>query len=272
MKREDERMWKEQDKEEDFRTCFFQTGQRPLQPSPCVLYEKVRLCTAQDEMAETGQVAVARDLLRLLPTHSFSLIVYLCAFFTQVPLCPENGITFEDIGRIFGPPVFGGPVPAARRMMVWFLKRWNRVSDGLLDADPNSNDSEDADGATTGSSPPLLLRRDIRNLERADSFKLLAPEEQEGELVDFRASLTDSADPDESHNYRYQSTSFRRERGNAGVMTPLLSQIQHSSATQEMAWAWASRRKGSTGPDDPMVMQVPPSDHGHSSEPCCVLC
>ena len=188
-------MRKEQDEEEDLRTCFFQTGQRPPRPSRRVLYEKARLRAAQDETAETGQVAVARDLLRLLPTHSFSLIVYLCAFFTQVPLCPENGITFEDIGRIFGPPVFGGPVPAARRMMVWFLKRWNRVSDGLLDADPNSDDSVDADGATTGSLPPLLLRR---NLERADSFKLFAPEEQEGdELVDFRASLTDSAGPHE---------------------------------------------------------------------------
>jgi len=198
-------------------------------------------------------VTVARDLLRLLPTHSFSLIVYLCAFFTQVPLCPENGITFEDIGRIFGPPVFGGPVPAARRMMVWFLKRWNRVSDGLLDADPNSDDSEDADGATTGSSQPLLLRRDVRN-QRADSFELLAPEEQEkDELVDFRASLTDSADRDEGHEYhRYQPTSL-------GVMAPLLSQNQHSLVTQA---------KGPTGPDDPMVMQVPPRDHGHSSPEC----
>jgi hypothetical protein len=264
-------MRKEQDEEEDLRTCFFQTGQRPPRPSSRVLYEKARLRAAQDETAETGQVAVARDLLRLLPTHSFSLIVYLCAFFTQVPLCPENGITFEDIGRIFGPPVFGGPVPAARRMMVWFLKRWNRVSDGLLDADPNSDDSEGADGTTTGSSPPLLLRRGMRNLERADSFKLLAPEEEEeDELVDFRASLTDSADPDEGRNYRYQPTSLHRERGNAGVMTPLLSQNQHSSATQEIARV--SRRKGSIGLDDPMVMQVPPRDHRHSSEPYCVLC
>jgi hypothetical protein len=265
VKREDERMRKEQDEEEDLRTCFFQTGQRPPRPSRRVLYEKARLRAAQDETAETGQVAVARDLLRLLPTHSFSLIVYLCAFFTQVPLCPENGITFEDIGRIFGPPVFGGPVPAARRMMVWFLKRWNRVSDGLLDADPNSDDSED--GATTGSSPPLLLRQDMPNLERADSFKLLAPEEQEvDELVDFRASLTDSADPDKGHNHRYQPTSPRRECGIAGVMTPLLSQNQHSSGAQEMAWA--SRRNGSTGPDGPMVMQVAPRDHGHSSPEC----
>ena len=268
VKREDERMRKEQDEEEDFRTRFFQTGQRPPRPSRRVLYEKARLRAAQDETAETGQVAVARDLLRLLPTHSFSLIVYLCAFFTQVPLCPENGITFEDIGRIFGPPVFGGPVPAARRMMVWFLKRWNRVSDGLLDADPNSDDSGDADGATAGS-PPLLLRRDMRNFERADSFELLAPEEQEEDELDFRASLTDSADSDEGHEYRYQQTSLRRERGNAAVITPLLSQNQHSLATQEMAQT-TSGRKSSNCPNDPMVVQVPPRDHGHSSKLYCV--
>jgi hypothetical protein len=71
------------------------------------------LRAGQDEAAEVGQLIVAWDLLRLLLTHHFSLISYPCAFFTQVPLCPENGITFEDIGRIFGPPVLGWPVPAA---------------------------------------------------------------------------------------------------------------------------------------------------------------
>jgi RhoGAP domain len=104
VKREDECMRKEQDEEECLHTRFFQTSQRPPRSSSRVLYEKARLREAQDETDKTGQVTVAKDLLRLLPTHSFSLIVYLCAFFTQVPLCPENGITFEDIGRIFGPP------------------------------------------------------------------------------------------------------------------------------------------------------------------------
>ena len=154
-------------------------GSEPPRPSSRVLFENARLREAQDDTDETGQVIVARDLLRLLPTHSFSPIVYLCAFFTQVPLCPENGTTFEDIGHIFGPPVFGGPVPTARRMMVWFLKRWNRVSDGFLDADTDLEDPKNADGAASGSSPQLLSRRDMLMLERADSFELLAPEEQE---------------------------------------------------------------------------------------------
>jgi hypothetical protein len=179
VKREDERTRKELDEEEDLRARFFQTGQRPPRPSRRILFEKARLRAAQDEAAETGQLSVARDLLRLLPTHSFSLVVYLCAFFTQVPLCPENGITLEDVGRIFGPSVFGGPVPAARRMMVWFLKRWSRVSDGLLDAE--------SDEAAASSSP--LPRRDVRVLERADSFELLAPDEEDEGEPDFRATL-----------------------------------------------------------------------------------
>lgn len=253
-------MRKEQDEEEDLRARFFQTGQKPPRPSHRVLFEKARLRAAQDEAAETGQVTVARDLLRLLPTHSFSLIVYLCAFFTQVPLCPENGITFEDIGRIFGPPVFGGPVPAARRMMMWFLKRWNRVSDGLLDGNPDSNDPENADGVAAG----LLSRRDMRVLERADYFELLAPEElEDDELVDFRATLADSAVPDERLGYRYQPAMVGHV--NAAVTTPqnqrgLVSQAQEMTVASGRQ-VGPTRRKGAIGPDEPMIVQVPPRDH-----------
>jgi hypothetical protein len=195
VKREDERTHKEQDEEEELRARFFQTGQRPARPSRRVQFEKARLRQSQDEQAETGQVAVARDLLRLLPTHSFSLIVYLCAFFTQVPLCPENGIAMEDIGRIFGPSVFGGPVPAARRMMVWFLKRWNRISDGLLDPEPDDRDSSSSSVATSSSSASASSAhkagRDARLLERADSFELLAPEEDYDEELEFRSARMD---------------------------------------------------------------------------------
>ncbi|KAH9957679.1 hypothetical protein BC827DRAFT_641802 [Russula dissimulans] len=255
VKCEDERMRKEQDEEEELRVRFFQTGQRPPRPSRRVLFEKARLRAAQDDAAETGQVAVARDLLRLLPTHSFSLIVYLCSFFTQVPLCPENGITFEDIGRIFGPPVFGGPVPAARRVMVWFLKRWNCVSEGLLDAEP--------DGAAASSSFSLpLSRRDVRGLERVDSFEVLAPDEQ-----DFRAAL---AEPEERRGHHLAPI----ERANpAAVLSPSQSWgslYDPGSATQETVMAhpeapgWQSEAKGkrreqSLDPED-SISQVPRCD------------
>jgi hypothetical protein len=262
VKREDERMRKEQDEEEDLRTRFFQTGQRPPRPSRRVLFEKARLRATQDEAAEAGQLLVARDLLRLLPTHSFSLIVYLCAFFTQVPLCPENGITFEDIGRIFGPPVFGGPVPAARRMMIWFLKRWNRISDGLLDAE-----SDASTASSSSSSPPPPSRQDILVLKRADPFELLAPDEQEEDELDFRAA---PMDPEERRGY----LPAKSECANGAV--PLLqtqsrcNQYSPGCFAQEMMIApsgmpgWPGEAKGkgrerSLDPDD-SITRVPPHD------------
>jgi len=128
--------------------------------------------------------------------------------------------------------------------MVWFLKRWNHVSDGLLDeANPNSDDL--ADGASTSaststgssSSSPLPSMHVL--LERADSFELLVPEEQEGELVDFRMSLADSADTDEYHGYHYP---------------PLLQSQRRNLA------AWA-RRKGN--PVSPSVNIPPVSNANH---------
>ena len=257
-------MRKEQDEEEDLRARFFQTGQRPPRPPHRVLFEKARLRAAQDNDAESGQVAVARDLLRLLPTHSFSLIVYLCAFFTQVPLCPENGITFEDIGRIFGPPVFGGPVPAARRMMVWFLKRWNRVSDGLLDVEPDDNA---ANVAPLAQSSPPLSRRDMLVLERADSFELLAPDEQEEDELDFHATLID---PEERRGFHPANiepanalvsslqTQNRYDRYGSGCVA------QESMAAPSGPPGWLGEAKGrgrerSLDPED-SISQVPPRD------------
>ena len=232
VKREDERTRKEQDEEEELRARFFQTGQRPPRPSRRVQFEKARMRATQDDVAETGQVAVARDLLRLLPTHSFSLIIYLCAFFTQVPLCPENGITLEDIGRIFGPSVFGGPVPAARRMMVWFLKRWNRVSDGLLVV-PDPPD----DRASSSSSSSLAF------LERTDEFELLAPEEEDEEELGFRAALVDSLDERRrptSYNH-HLSPAVRPDRERERSLEPddSISQVSDGRSSELRAFASA---------------------------------
>ncbi|KAF9808295.1 hypothetical protein IEO21_07883 [Rhodonia placenta] len=83
---------------------------------------------------ERPQVAIARLVLQLIPVENLSLLAYLCAFFTQIPLCPDNGLTFEDIARIFGNRLLGGPSKnAARVLMVWLLNRWSRISAGLFD-------------------------------------------------------------------------------------------------------------------------------------------
>ncbi|OCH85917.1 hypothetical protein OBBRIDRAFT_838570 [Obba rivulosa] len=82
---------------------------------------------------ERGQIAAAQLVLRLLQPEAFSLLLYLCAFFTQIPLCPDNGLAFEDIARLFAGNLLGGPSKsAATTMMVWLLSRWDRIADGLI--------------------------------------------------------------------------------------------------------------------------------------------
>jgi hypothetical protein len=81
---------------------------------------------------ETLQIEIAVLLLRLLPAANFSLLVYLLAFFSQVPLSPENGVSFDDLSRLFGHKLLGGSCAvAAKSGMEWLLTRWPRIADGL---------------------------------------------------------------------------------------------------------------------------------------------
>lgn len=96
---------------------------------------------------ESPQIAIARHLLQLLPSANLSLLVYLLAFFTQVPLAPANGIQFEDVARIFSGALLGtggsrggartgagqGTGSLSGRMLVWLLTRWGRISEGLFE-------------------------------------------------------------------------------------------------------------------------------------------
>ena len=76
----------------------------------------------EDIEAEDRQIMTAALLFRLLPPANYSLLVYLLAFFTQVPLSPENGIQFDDIGDMYGHKIVGGPNAAvATKMMLWLL-------------------------------------------------------------------------------------------------------------------------------------------------------
>lgn len=110
------------------------------------------------------RVACAQIILRLLPTPSFSLLVYLVAFFSQMPLFPENRISLESVASIFGAATLAPrPVPAssspkqgkslhitgptekyeaigasakkAQDGLLWLLQQWSLVADGLLDQD-----------------------------------------------------------------------------------------------------------------------------------------
>lgn len=113
------------------------------------------------------RVACAQIILRLLPAPNFSLLVYLVAFFSQVPLFPENRLTLEAVSVIFGPAlmsarnlsaaaklqklVSNGPmtitgptegyemvgvtVKKSQDGLLWLLSNWSAVADGLLEPD-----------------------------------------------------------------------------------------------------------------------------------------
>ena len=86
----------------------------------------------RDTLHDDAQIKIAQSLLYLLPSPNFSLFLYLFSFFTQILLYPENGINIDDLARIFAFNLLGGSSkPIARRMMVWILRRWTRISAGL---------------------------------------------------------------------------------------------------------------------------------------------
>jgi hypothetical protein len=102
-----------------------------------VYHEKSLRWTKDEEFTnktkEQPQIAAAVSLLQFLPTANLSLLVYLFGFCTQLPLCPNNGIQPDDITRIFGHPMMGGETKSdAMKLMLWFLHRWPKISEGLL--------------------------------------------------------------------------------------------------------------------------------------------
>ena len=69
-----------------------------------------------------------------------------------------------------------------RRMMTWFLKRWNRISDGLLNAEP--------DAATAPPSSPSSLLRPDMTCSCSSVQTLLDPGERRGYLWSLTARTT----------------------------------------------------------------------------------
>lgn len=54
------------------------------------------------------QIDIARQVLLLLPRRHFSMVICLLTFFATLQVCPDNGLTPEDVGRIFGGAIVGG--------------------------------------------------------------------------------------------------------------------------------------------------------------------
>ncbi|KAI0653645.1 hypothetical protein C8Q70DRAFT_898137, partial [Cubamyces menziesii] len=99
---------------------------------------------------EAPQILLAQHILRLAPPHSLALLAYLFGFFTQLPLCPDNGMDFADVARMFGRVLVGGPGPnvdIVRECVRWLLERWARVSDGLFDVVPPEDRTGESESA-----------------------------------------------------------------------------------------------------------------------------
>lgn len=128
VKREDARRQEEEEEEEDRRA-------RGSPPRTASTHPRERddIRLSADRELEGDQLCIAQILLRLLPISSLSLLIYLCGFFTQLPLCPDNGIQFEDVARIFGPRLLGGTSKVvSQKMMAWLLLRWQQVSEAMF--------------------------------------------------------------------------------------------------------------------------------------------
>ncbi|KAM0748145.1 hypothetical protein T439DRAFT_75248 [Meredithblackwellia eburnea MCA 4105] len=108
------------------------------------------------------RIGCCQILIRLLPMPNFSLLVYLVAFLSQIPLFPENALSLEATSVIFGPSIMSprvlsaaaklqkfvsGTSPSethdivgvtakkAQDGLFWLLLNWSAVADGLLEPD-----------------------------------------------------------------------------------------------------------------------------------------
>ncbi|KAG2121760.1 hypothetical protein DEU56DRAFT_93619 [Suillus clintonianus] len=177
VKREEVRRSQQDAEEEEKRT----RGELPLLlPMSAKQHQR----QAQDDLhighdgdIERHQIMVAQIILRFLPVGQLSLLIYLCGFFTQLPLCPENGIQFEDIARIFGHKIFGATAKvSSQKMMVWLLSRWHNISEGLLTdacgmsrpSTPTPKEEELPNGEDNGDNP-LLKTPSSRRSRSSDS-------------------------------------------------------------------------------------------------------
>ncbi|GAA5907549.1 hypothetical protein JCM6882_004402 [Rhodosporidiobolus microsporus] len=139
-----------------------------------------------------SRIACAQIILRLLPTANFSLLVYLVAFLSQMPLFRQNKLSLEEVSGIFGSSIMAprpkldkkptkgemtitGPTDSFLAMaetitkgkdgLLWLLNHWSSVADGLLEADFDIDpstvmDKSQAQAHVSSPPPPPAQRPD----------------------------------------------------------------------------------------------------------------
>ncbi|KIJ63537.1 hypothetical protein HYDPIDRAFT_168366 [Hydnomerulius pinastri MD-312] len=209
VKREDARREQQEWEEEERRA----KGE-PRRPSSTQPRDRDDLHLGTDDDLEGDQICIAQILLRLLPIGNLSLLIYLCGFFTQLPLCPENGIQFEDIARIFGQRLLGGSTKAvSQKMMVWLLTRWSQISDTLFGESCGMNPP------SSPTQPPTspAAAEDEESQRRPDqSEKRKVSGDSSSESPPNRMASSLSPDPTEDHDYSPRRSSSDGEDDDSG--------------------------------------------------------
>ncbi|GAA6046580.1 hypothetical protein JCM3770_006220 [Rhodotorula araucariae] len=164
-----------------------------------------------------ARIACAQIILRLLPTANFSLLVYMVAFLSQMPLFPENRLTLDQVSGLFGSslmsprsaaqqkkPVKGemvitGPtetvdsvgevVKKGQNALCWLLSHWSSVADGLLEPDFDIDPATVVD--TPPPTPPPTLNVEVPQAE----LHIQQPHEA---IASARTDLPDASQPREA--------------------------------------------------------------------------
>ncbi|KAG8220575.1 hypothetical protein J3R82DRAFT_3309 [Butyriboletus roseoflavus] len=261
VKREDARRDQQEEEEEERRA----RGEPP-RPEVWMAHTDLYLDDT-DSALETDQLSTAQILLRFLPTANLSLLVYLCAFFTQLPLCPENGLQLEDVARIFGHRLLGGSVKVmSQRMMMWMLTRWHRISDTLfgemcgmtpppspvphaggsaIGDEGNRERVEKRKGKREGGSGDVIRH----TTSTSSSYSSPSTESPEDRGVSSRKSSPDGEEGESSDESR------RRKKRELDVQEP---RTRQSSTRKESRHGHGQARRGSGSRRH--------HHHGHSSE------
>jgi hypothetical protein len=185
-KRDDERREIEANYEDQSRIAASRRGEQlkrrdyPSKTSPVKWTKKEE---NRIEELEKPQIAIAVILFKLLPSAHFSLLVYLLGFFTELPICPDNGMTLEESAKKFAERMIGGPKVNSRKVMMWLLTRWPRISDGLFSESKAGYDEEikksklSLPAAASIHPPETLERRDRNTLYRSSTISSIRSSE-----------------------------------------------------------------------------------------------
>ncbi|KAL8293794.1 hypothetical protein RQP46_000495 [Phenoliferia psychrophenolica] len=125
------------------------------------IWRLFRFACVDSSMPALHRIACAQVLLRLLPTPKLSLLIYLVAFLSIVPLFPENANSLELMASLYGVAIMaprkistsgdfeagttkssghydlaaGVADAKARAGLLWLLRNWGAVAEGVLEKD-----------------------------------------------------------------------------------------------------------------------------------------